>query len=67
MIIWWGIVQCARYCLCGFMFYLGYIMLRDGLPYGGWLFVLAFLGLVFGGHNFKCEKAAEDKDADTQA
>lgn len=75
----WAIVQCVRYCLCGFMFYLGYIMLRDSVPYGAWMFVLSVLGLLFGGHNFhstttatcpKCGHTFEvtgKKDANTQA
>ena len=78
--ITWGIVQCVRYILCGGLFYLGYVMLRDSVPYGGWVLVLAALCLVFGGHSFSrtsiatCPKCGhsfkiekDKKDANTAA
>lgn len=55
---WWGVVECTRYCLCGLIFYLGYIMLRDGVSYGGWMIVIALLGLLLGGYKFSASRLA---------
>lgn len=77
--IMWAIVECTRYCLCGLIFYLGYIMLRDGISYGGWMLVIAVLGLLLGGYKFSASNMAtcpkcghcfeikkDNKNADTQ-
>ena len=80
VLIIWCIAQCTCYTLCGGLFYLAYIMLRDNISYGGWMLIIATLGLLLGGHNLstnaiatcpKCghsfEVRKDKKDANTAA
>ena len=80
VLIVWCIAQCTCYALCGGIFYLAYIMLRDNIPYGALMLLIATFGLLLGGHKLstsamatcpKCghsfEVGKDKKDANTQA